>query len=153
MISKLNKLFTTHKIIPQTIYKTLAVRTLTNSSPQRQKMSAIQNDCTDIVWMDLEMTGLDVNKDKILEVACLITDKDLEIIAEGPCFAINYPKEIFDDMNDWCKVHHNESGLVEKCLKSQITEEKGEELLLEFLKEHIPKNKCPLAGSSIYMDR
>ncbi|XP_061389031.1 probable oligoribonuclease [Musca vetustissima] len=106
-----------------------------------------------IVWMDLEMTGLDVLSDRILEVSCLITDKDLNVISEGPCFAINQPKKVLDTMNDWCIKHHNESGLVEKCLKSQITTEQGEHLILNFLKEQIPKGKCPLAGNSVYMDR
>lgn len=153
MISILNKLLTTNKKYPQHLIKSLAVRTLTTGSRETQKMTSNQDFSTDIVWMDLEMTGLDVIKDKIIEVSCLITDKNLNVLAEGPCFAINHPEKVFQEMNEWCIKHHNESGLVEKCLKSQITNEKGEQLLLEFLKQHIPKGKCPLAGNSVYMDR
>lgn len=153
MISKLSKLFHTNKTIPQQIFKNLAIRNLTTTLQQQQKMSPTQDSYTDIVWMDLEMTGLDVMKDKIIEVSCLITDKDLNVLAEGPCFAINHPVSVFEEMNDWCKQHHYESGLVEKCLKSQITNEQGEQLLLEFIKQYVPKGKCPLAGNSIYMDR
>ncbi|XP_075147429.1 putative oligoribonuclease [Haematobia irritans] len=108
---------------------------------------------TDIVWMDLEMTGLDVFNDKIIEIACLITDKDMNIIAEGPCLAINHPIEVFETMNDWCKKHHNQSGLVERCLQSKITTIKAEELIIDFFKHNIPRGKCSLAGNSVYMDR
>ncbi|XP_053945215.1 probable oligoribonuclease [Anastrepha ludens] len=106
-----------------------------------------------IVWMDLEMTGLNSITDKIIEVACLITDKDLNILTEGLNFAIKYPKEVFEQMNEWCVKQHNESGLVKKCLQSDITPEGAETLLLDYLKKHVPKGKCPLAGNSIYMDR
>ncbi|KAI8117375.1 putative oligoribonuclease [Lucilia cuprina] len=153
MISVLNNLLTANKILPQILHKILVTRTLTNSSRETQKMTSNQDFCTDIVWMDLEMTGLDIIKDKILEVSCLITDKHLNVLAEGPCFAINHPENVFREMNDWCIKHHNESGLVEKCLKSSITNEKGEQLIIDFLKQHIPKGKCPLAGNSVYMDR
>ncbi|XP_067618077.1 probable oligoribonuclease [Eurosta solidaginis] len=106
-----------------------------------------------IVWMDLEMTGLNSINDKIIEVACLITDKDLNILTEGLNFAINYPKETFAQMDEWCKKHHHESGLIKKCLESDITPARSEELVLDYLKKHVPKGKCPLAGSTIYMDR
>lgn len=150
MISLLNKLFTANKIF---LHKTLPIKHLTTTSRETQKMTSNQDFCTDIVWMDLEMTGLDVVKDKILEVSCVITDKNLNVIAEGPCFAINHPEKVFQEMNDWCIKHHNESGLVEKSLKSQITNEQGEQILLDFIKKHVPKGKCPLAGNSVYMDR
>ncbi|ALC47799.1 CG10214 [Drosophila busckii] len=103
--------------------------------------------------MDLEMTGLDINVDQVLEVACIITDQDLNIKKEGPCFAIKHTQDVYDNMNDWCKKHHNESGLVDRCKSSDITPETAETILLSFLKEHIPERKCPLAGNSVYMDR
>lgn len=106
-----------------------------------------------IVWMDLEMTGLNPISDKIIEIACLITDKDLNVLTDGLSFTINQPKEIFDQMNEWCIKQHGESGLVEKCLKSDITLERAESMLLVYLQKYVPKGKCPLAGNSIYMDR
>lgn len=151
MFYVLNQLFAVNKILPRVLFNSLA--RLSNSSQQEQKIIMSNELSTDIVWMDMEMTGLDVIKDKILEVSCLITDKDLNVLVEGPCFAINHPPNVFEEMNEWCKKHHNESGLVEKCLSSQITTEKGQQLLLDFLKQHIPERKCPLAGNSIYMDR
>lgn len=108
---------------------------------------------SNIVWMDLEMTGLDVHKDRILEVSCLITDKDLNIVAENSTLVINQPEEVLNSMNDWCIKHHGESGLTEESRKSKISTEQAEDILLEFLKNHIPEKSCPLAGNSIYMDR
>ncbi|XP_030369372.1 probable oligoribonuclease isoform X2 [Scaptodrosophila lebanonensis] len=89
-------------------------RLLNLSSTQHKKMSYNNIGYTDIVWMDLEMTGLDITKDKILEVSCIITDKDLNILSEGPCFAINHPDEVYQNMNEWCMKHHFESGLVDR---------------------------------------
>ncbi|XP_030563905.1 probable oligoribonuclease [Drosophila novamexicana] len=120
------------------------------------KMSTCKStvgDQSDIVWMDLEMTGLDIDKDQILEVACIITDKHLNIKAEGPCFAIRHAPQVYNNMNEWCIKHHNESGLVDRCKESDVTPELAENLILSFLKQNIPERKCPLAGNSIYMDR
>ncbi|KAH8381831.1 hypothetical protein KR009_000458 [Drosophila setifemur] len=108
---------------------------------------------TDMVWMDLEMTGLDIEKDKILEVACIITDKDLNVKSEGPCFAINHPAEVYETMNEWCKKHHNESGLINRCKSSDVKPEQLEDLVLSYLKSNIPRRACPLTGNSVYMDR
>ncbi|XP_044251609.2 probable oligoribonuclease [Drosophila takahashii] len=121
-----------------------------------RRMSSSQSACgldTDIVWMDLEMTGLDIEKDKILEVSCIITDKDLNVKSEGPCFAINHPQEVYDTMNEWCMKHHYESGLVDRCQRSDIKPDQASDLLLTYLKENIPRRVCPLAGNSVYMDR
>ncbi|KAL5284129.1 REXO2 family protein [Megaselia abdita] len=108
---------------------------------------------SNIVWMDLEMTGLDVRKDRILEVSCLITDKDLNIVAESPTLVINQSEEVLSSMNKWCVKNHGDSGLTEECRNSTLTTEKAESLLLEFLKTNIPEKSCPLAGNSIYVDR
>ncbi|KAH8278737.1 hypothetical protein KR018_008111 [Drosophila ironensis] len=129
-------------------------RILTTIFPK--KMSSSQSALgseTDIVWMDLEMTGLDIEKDKVLEVACIITDKDLNVKSEGPCFAINHPPEVYETMNEWCMKHHYESGLVDRCKSSQVTPEQADQLLLSYLKDNIPQRACPLGGNSIYMDR
>ncbi|XP_036324127.1 probable oligoribonuclease [Rhagoletis pomonella] len=124
-----------------------------NIAAKMESTPKLLADSTAIVWMDLEMTGLNSITDKIIEVACLITDKDLNILTEGLNFAINYPKETFEQMNEWCTKQHNESGLIQKCLKSDITPDHAESLILDYLQKHVPKGKCPLAGSSIYMDR
>ncbi|XP_052836221.1 probable oligoribonuclease [Drosophila gunungcola] len=126
------------------------------SFSSKRRMSSTQNVCgsdTDIVWMDLEMTGLDIEKDKILEVACLITDKDLNLKSEGPCFAIKHPQEVYDNMNEWCTKHHYESGLVDRCRSSDVMPEQASDLLLSYLESNIPRRVCPLAGNSVYMDR
>lgn len=108
---------------------------------------------SDIVWMDLEMTGLDADKDKILEVACIITDKELQIKSKELCFAINHSADVYENMNEWCIKHHTESGLIDKCKQSNVQPDQAEGILLSFLKEYIPERQCPLAGNSIYMDR
>lgn len=108
---------------------------------------------SDIVWMDLEMTGLNLDKDVILEVSCIITDKLLNIKSEGPCFAIKHPEHVYETMNEWSMKHHNESGLVDRCRTSDVMPDQAENLILTFLKENIPERKCPLAGNSVYMDR
>ncbi|XP_045468433.1 oligoribonuclease, mitochondrial isoform X2 [Harmonia axyridis] len=106
-----------------------------------------------IVWIDMEMTGLDIEKDKIMEVACLVTDSNLNIIAEGPDLIINHPKEVLDTMNDWCKTQHAKTGLTEACLKSQTSIADAEKILLDFVKEHTTSKCSPLGGNSVYMDR
>eukprot|EP00099_Drosophila_melanogaster_P023418 NP_651184.1 uncharacterized protein Dmel_CG10214 [Drosophila melanogaster] len=108
---------------------------------------------TDIVWMDLEMTGLDIEKDKILEVACIITDQDLNVKSEGPCFAINHPQEVYDSMNEWCMKHHYNSGLIDRCKSSDVNLEEASNLVLSYLEKNIPKRACPLGGNSVYTDR
>ncbi|XP_017040154.1 probable oligoribonuclease [Drosophila ficusphila] len=126
----------------------------TSYCPGRMSSSqSVRGSDTDIVWMDLEMTGLDIEKDKILEVSCIITDKDLNVRSEGPCFAINHPQNVYDSMNEWCMKHHYESGLVDRCKSSEVKPEQASDLILSFLEKNIPKRACPLAGNSVYMDR
>uniref|UniRef100_A0A1B0G2H7 Probable oligoribonuclease n=1 Tax=Glossina morsitans morsitans TaxID=37546 RepID=A0A1B0G2H7_GLOMM len=147
MFKKLSTLFNTRHLLEKVFETSLSVRKFSVTSSLSNKMAKW------IVWMDLEMTGLEVEKDQILEVSCLISDEDLVVKAEGPHIVINYPPDVFENMNDWCNKHHFESGLVDKCLKSQITLNQAEQQILQFLKQHIPKGECPLAGNSIYMDR
>ncbi|XP_045449792.1 oligoribonuclease, mitochondrial [Melitaea cinxia] len=106
-----------------------------------------------IVWVDLEMTGLDINKDHILEIACLVTDGNLNVIAEGPNIIIHQPNEILSGMNEWCITQHGESGLTEASRKSNISVADAEKQILNFVKSHVPEKKCPLGGNSVYMDR
>ncbi|XP_055380926.1 probable oligoribonuclease [Condylostylus longicornis] len=106
-----------------------------------------------IVWIDLELTGLEIEKHKIVEISCLITDKQLNIIAEGPLQCIHQSEGDLKKMNDWCKEHFQKNGLLEACKNSTTRVEEAEKTLLAFLQQHIPKKVCPLAGNSVYMDR
>ncbi|XP_063973031.1 probable oligoribonuclease [Diachasmimorpha longicaudata] len=106
-----------------------------------------------IVWMDMEMTGLDAVKDHILEVACLVTDKELNVISSDFHEIIHQSDEILNNMNEWCKKNHQATGLCDAVRKSEISLETAEERLLSFLKEYVPEKACPVAGNSIYMDR
>ncbi|XP_074652810.1 oligoribonuclease, mitochondrial-like [Tubulanus polymorphus] len=106
-----------------------------------------------VVWVDLEMTGLDVDTDHIIEMACLITNPDMEVIAEGPNLIINQPDSVLDRMNDWCKEHHGESGLTDAVRKSKISLQQAEIEMLSFIRLHTPRGKCPLAGNSVHADK
>ncbi|CAK9303627.1 unnamed protein product [Gordionus sp. m RMFG-2023] len=107
-----------------------------------------------IVWLDLEMTGLNPNKDKILEIACIITDSNLYVVEEGPNLVIHQEDEVLENMDDWCKAVHEESGLLKAVKESEITVEKACHLYLSFLRfSNIPQGECPLAGNTVYMDR
>ena len=106
-----------------------------------------------LVWIDLEMTGLDPETDHILEIASLVTDGDLNIIAEGPEIIIHQPEEIIAGMNEWCVKQHGESGLTEKVRSSTISLEEAEKQTLKFIKKHTGRTKVPLCGNSIGQDR
>lgn len=106
-----------------------------------------------MVWVDLEMTGLDIEKDKIIEMACIITDSDLNILAEGPNLIINQPDELLDGMSEWCKEHHGKSGLTQAVRDSKITLEQAEYEFLSFVRQHTPPGQCPLAGNSVHADK
>uniref|UniRef100_A0A182SZ86 Probable oligoribonuclease n=1 Tax=Anopheles maculatus TaxID=74869 RepID=A0A182SZ86_9DIPT len=106
-----------------------------------------------LVWIDLEMTGLDVDKDRILEIACIVTDSQLNILAKGPNVIIHEPNTVLNEMDDWCKDHHAKSGLIEAVKKSPYSLEQAEQQVLDFVKQYCPERSCPMAGNSIYMDR
>jgi len=106
-----------------------------------------------IVWMDLEMTGLDPIEDEIIEIATLITDGELNILATGPELILNQPAERFTKMDDWNQEHHKKSGLWDSVVNSKITLQEAEQQTLAFLKEHVGPNESPLAGNSVWQDR
>ncbi|XP_031839357.1 putative oligoribonuclease isoform X2 [Nomia melanderi] len=97
--------------------------------------------------------GLDIENHTILEIACIITDCNLNIISEEFEIVINHPDVVLENMNEWSKIHHAQSGLTHDCKCSNITLKEAEQMLLNFLKKYIPKGICPLAGNTIYMDR
>ncbi|XP_065559853.1 probable oligoribonuclease [Artemia franciscana] len=106
-----------------------------------------------LVWVDLEMTGLDVDRDYILEMSCIITDPELNVITEGLTVAIKQPDRILENMNEWCQKHHTESGLVARCKASNIYTPQAENMMLELIESCTPKGKCVLAGNSVHEDR
>jgi len=103
--------------------------------------------------MDLEMTGLDPEVDTILEIATLITDGDLNLIAEGPSLAIHQPDPVLEAMNDWCKEHHGASGLTARVRASDISMAQAEQQTLAFIQQYVPEKVSPLCGNSIHQDR
>jgi len=105
------------------------------------------------VWIDLEMTGLDYNNDVILEIATIVTDPNLNIIATGPSLIIHQPDEILDNMSAWCIETHTKSGLLNASQKSTITTEQAEEETLRFLEQHTTKNNAPLCGNTVWFDK
>ena len=106
-----------------------------------------------LVWMDLEMTGLNPDVDRIIEMATIITDGRLNLIAEGPELVIHQPDSILDQMDEWNKNHHGSSGLIQKVKKSHDSMSSAENKTLEFIKTHVKENQGILAGNSIWQDR
>ncbi len=106
-----------------------------------------------LIWIDLEMTGLDPDKEKIIEIATIVTDKDLNILAEGPMMAVNQPKSLLDAMDEWCTSHHGGSGLTQRVLDTNITDAMAEKSTIEFLSEWIEPGKSPMCGNSVGQDR
>ena len=108
---------------------------------------------TYLIWIDLEMTGLDPLQDKIIEIATIVTDQALEIVAEGPIIAVSHSKEILQNMDEWNTKQHTRSGLVERVLKSQTSDAEAEKTTLEFLMQYVTPNTSPMCGNSICQDR
>jgi oligoribonuclease len=110
-------------------------------------------DKTPLVWIDMEMSGLVPDRDRILEVAMVVTDADLNTIAEAPVYVVHQPDEVLDAMDSWNKATHGKSGLIEKVRESRLTESEVETRVLEFLKAIVPERTAPLAGNTVHQDR
>ena len=110
-------------------------------------------DAQNLIWIDLEMTGLDPDRDVIIEIATVITDKDLKLLAKGPVLAVQQPDALLEAMDDWNQKHHGQSGLIERVRASAISEAEAERLTLEFLQQWVPENQSPMCGNSICQDR
>ena len=106
-----------------------------------------------MVWIDLEMTGLDLERESIIEIATIITDSELNIIAEGPNLAISVSEELIKGMDEWNTRHHFGSGLIDRVRNDSVSLEEAERQTLEFIKEHVPKRTAPLCGNSVWNDR
>ena len=110
-------------------------------------------DENNLVWIDLEMTGLDPEKERIIEMATIVTDSELNLVAEGPVIAIRQPDSLLDAMDDWCTRTHGESGLTQRVKESKTSERDAEQETIEFLKQYVAPGKSPLCGNSIGQDR
>lgn len=106
-----------------------------------------------LIWIDLEMTGLDTNSDSIIEIATIVTDKNLNELAEGPVLAIRQTQLTMDAMDDWNTRQHGESGLTQRVLKSTVAAAQAERETLEFLRTWVDIGKSPMCGNSICQDR
>jgi oligoribonuclease len=108
---------------------------------------------SNLVWMDLEMTGLDPDRDTILEVATLITNNEIEAVAEGPVLVIHQPAHVLERMDAWNREHHGASGLTQRVLASTLSMAEAEKQVLDFVKRYCPERISPLCGNSICQDR
>ena len=106
-----------------------------------------------LIWIDLEMTGLDTDNDLIIEIATIVTDPQLNILEEGPIMAIFQADEVLEKMDEWNTRQHNQSGLVDRIKKSPYDAAEAESLTLGFLNKFVPKGKSPMCGNSICQDR
>lgn len=106
-----------------------------------------------LVWVDMEMTGLDPDRDRIIEVALVVTDSQLVTIAEAPVLVVHQPDAVLDGMDDWNKSTHARTGLIERVRASRLDDATVEDRMLEFLREHVPNRASPMCGNSICQDR
>jgi len=106
-----------------------------------------------LVWIDLEMTGLFPDRDRIIEIAVVVTDPQLNVRVEGPVFAVHQSDAALDAMDAWNKGTHGRSGLIDRVKASTVDEAQAEALVIDFLKRHVPANKSPMCGNSICQDR
>jgi oligoribonuclease len=106
-----------------------------------------------LIWVDMEMTGLSPDTDRIIEVAVVVTDSNLNLLGEGPVLAIHQSNETLDGMDAWNKGTHGKSGLIERVKASTVTEEQATVEIIEFLRKHVPAGKSPMCGNTICQDR
>ncbi|MCW5197444.1 oligoribonuclease [Buchnera aphidicola] len=116
-------------------------------------MNIKNNHSKNLIWVDLEMTGLCYLTNRILEIAVIITDSNLNILQKGPVISIYQSKKILERMNSWNKRTHNKSGLIQKVVYSKYNEKKAETEILQFLKKWVPVNQSPICGSTVWKDR
>jgi len=113
----------------------------------------MSQDKQNLILNDLEMTGLEPATDSIIEIATVVTDKELNVLAEGPVLAVNQAKATMDAMDDWNQKHHGQSGLIGRVLESPFTEKEVEQQTITFLEQWVPKGASPMCGNSICQDR
>jgi oligoribonuclease len=108
---------------------------------------------SNLIWIDMEMTGLDPNKERIIEIATIVTDSNLNVLAEGPVFAVHQSDALLSQMDGWNTRQHNGSGLVKRVKESTVTEAEAEAATIEFLRQYVPAGKSPMCGNSVHQDR
>ena len=113
----------------------------------------MHQDPFNLIWIDLEMTGLDPDTDLIIEIATVVTDKQLNILEQGPVLAVHQSKEALDGMDAWNQKHHGQSGLIDRVIQSKVTEHDAEMQTLAFLRKWVIDGKSPMCGNSICQDR
>ena len=113
----------------------------------------MSQNATNLVWIDMEMSGLDPDKERILEVALVVTDKDLNVLAEAPVLVVHQPDAVLDAMDSWNKGTHGKSGLIDKVKASTLSEADVETQLLAFMQQYVPERTSPMSGNSICQDR
>ncbi len=130
------------------------------SQPEEVQMASAENKAPkkmkrdlNMVWVDMEMTGLDPEEERILEVAMIVTDQELNILAKAPVYVIHQSDELLDSMDAWNKGTHGKSGLIDKVKASQVTEAMVEKELIHFLRQYVNKGQAPLCGNTIGQDR
>lgn len=106
-----------------------------------------------LIWLDMEMTGLFPDRDRIIELAVVITDANLNTVAESPVLVVHQPDTVLDAMDDWNKNTHGKSGLIDKVKASTLTEQEAEAQMLAFISQYVPARKSPMCGNSICQDR
>ena len=112
-----------------------------------------QQNPENLIWIDLEMTGLDPLEDRIIEIATVVTDKNLNILEEGPTLAVKQSDEMLEGMDEWCTTQHGQSGLTDRVKNSSISEATAEAVTIAFLEKYVPPGKSPMCGNSICQDR
>jgi oligoribonuclease len=122
-----------------------------SSKPLKNQAKALNE--SRLVWLDMEMTGLDPAVERIIEVAVIVTEPDLTIVAEGPVMVIHQEDAVLDAMDKWNKGTHGKSGLIDKVKASIFNEQDAEQALLDFLAQHVPAGKSPLCGNTVSQDR
>lgn len=110
-------------------------------------------DANNLIWVDMEMSGLDPDIERVLEVAVVITDSNLNTVAEGPVVVVHQPDSLLDAMDSWNKSTHAKSGLIERVKASRADEAAAQTMLVDFLKAHVPAGVSPLCGNSVHQDR
>ncbi|MDQ2994946.1 MAG: oligoribonuclease [Pseudomonadota bacterium] len=113
----------------------------------------MSKDANRLIWLDLEMTGLQPAHDRIIEIATIVTDNNLNILAEGPVFAIKQPDALLDGMDKWCTEQHTKSGLVKRVQESVVSDAEAESETIAFLEKYVKAGASPLCGNSVHQDR